>query len=234
MSKILHIETATDVCSVVIADGDKIIMQKETREGRLHATILSVYIQEAMAETGLTASMLDAVAISRGPGSYTGLRIGVSTAKGICYGADLPLISISTLESMTSGFLSGQNYDVLEDRETLYLPMIDARRMEVYSAVYDGKLNEVEKIRAMVIDEESFRDLAAKKKLILFGSGADKLLDILKNDQIQIVQGFKLSASFMVPLALNKFGDSAFEDLAYFEPYYLKDFITTVPKKKLF
>ncbi|MBN1949703.1 MAG: tRNA (adenosine(37)-N6)-threonylcarbamoyltransferase complex dimerization subunit type 1 TsaB [Bacteroidales bacterium] len=234
MSKILHIETATNVCSVAISDGEQILVQKETREGRSHATILSVFIREAMAEAGLTATMLDAVAISKGPGSYTGLRIGVSTAKGICYAADLPLISVSTLESMALGFITAERHEVGGAGDTLYLPMIDARRMEVYTAAYDRELNEVMKIQARVIDGSSFKDLAEQNKLKLFGSGADKLTDIFKNDRIQIIESFKLSASYMVPLALNNYVRSDFVNLAYFEPYYLKDFITTVPKKTIF
>jgi tRNA threonylcarbamoyladenosine biosynthesis protein TsaB len=235
MSRILNIETATDVCSVSISEGGKTIAIKERTEGRSHATILSVFIRDLFAETGLKPDALDAVAVSQGPGSYTGLRIGVSTAKGICYGSKLPLIAVSSLESLTSGLIREFNKIGEEINESVWLlPMIDARRMEVYTAFFDYRLNQVKETHAMIIDPDTFNEPASAHRLILFGSGAEKLKGLINHPDIRIVPEIKLSALDMASLAEKKFGNKAFEDLAYFEPCYLKDFMTTIPKKKIF
>lgn len=234
MCNILNIETATDVCSVVLSRGDKILSIRESCEGRSHASLLSVFINELFVESGLQPDDLDAVAVNMGPGSYTGLRIGVSTAKGICYGINKPLIAIPGLESMCSGMINKLLSEKVNFKETVFLPMIDARRMEVYTAFYNSDLTLREDTHASIIQHDSFDELANDRKLTLFGSGADKLVSVLNHVNIQIIPGFKLSALHMVPLAIEKFGKNQFEDVAYFEPNYLKEFITTKSKKKFF
>lgn len=234
MCIILNIETSTDVCSVALAENDRIIALKELKEGRSHAAVLSVYIDEIFKESGYSPDDLDAVAVSRGPGSYTGLRIGVSTAKGICYGTGLPLIGVGSLESMFTGMLASQKEPAWEEEQRIWIPMIDARRMEVYTTFYDHRKKKIRDTHARIIDPHTFDDLAEETELYLFGSGADKLISLFNNPRIHVLEGFKLSASYMIPLSLEKFRSGSFEDLAYFEPYYLKDFITTTPKKKFF
>ena len=174
---------------------------------------------------------LDAVAVSKGPGSYTGLRIGVSTAKGICYAADLPLMAIDTLEAMAHGIKAKFGRQIGEN--DLLIPMIDARRMEVYAAVFDANLNKIEDTAARVIDENSFEDLLKDHHLLLFGDGAPKLKKVFENQpNISIVEGFKPSAAYMLPLAEKALRNHDFVDVAYFEPFYLKDFIAGKPHVK--
>jgi len=234
MCKILHIETATEVCSVSIALKGKVIAYKETTKERSHAAVLSVFIRELFDKTGLSAGDLDAIAVSMGPGSYTGLRIGVSTAKGLCYGADLPLIAIPTLEIMCFGMLEKFKGEgtYLED-DLLFLPMIDARRMEVYTAIFNKDLAPVRDTSALIIESTSFDDLLQNNRLVFFGDGADKLSDTIVNPNACFFMNYKLSSVHMTELAYARFKNKDFVDVAYFEPYYLKDFITTTPKKKL-
>lgn len=227
MSTILHIETATDVCSVALASGGKLISKREKAEGRSHATQLTVFIDELLKQFGNNP---DAVAVSMGPGSYTGLRIGVSAAKGICYGLDIPLIAIPTLQSMFYGFVKAH----AELSESAVLaPMIDARRMEVFTALYSKKGELIEDTSAKIIDEKSFEDILSRQELILFGDGADKLKGVLTHKMLTIIDNFKPSSEYMIKLAYDKFLKNEFEDLAYFVPFYLKNFITTVPKKNI-
>ena len=235
MSRILNIETATEICSVCIAEGGKILAVRETSEGRNHAVSLAVFIRDIFNDTGLKADDLDAVAVSMGPGSYTGLRIGVSTAKGICYAAGLPLLAVNSLESMFTGMLRTlHSKDESIPRNSLFLPMIDARRMEVYTAGFNQKGETELETHVLVVKEDSFIGLLKEHHLYLFGSGADKLVILPKHTNLRKIVGFSLSSVWMIPLSEKKFDKQQFEDLAYFEPFYLKDFITTVPKKKLF
>ena len=185
-----------------------------------------------MLETaGIDYKQLDAVAVSKGPGSYTGLRIGVSTAKGICYAADLPLMAIDTLEAMAYGMKEKLGSQIGEN--DLLVPMIDARRMEVYAAIFDANLNKIEDTAALVIDENSFADMRKNHRLWLFGDGAPKLGKLFENQpDISIVDGFKPSAAFMRPLAEKALLNKDFVDVAYFEPFYLKDFIAGKPHVK--
>lgn len=227
MSKILHIETATDVCSVAWADGGKLLYRRETREGRSHARILTVFIDEILKEAGTTP---DAVAVSKGPGSYTGLRIGVSAAKGLCYGLDIPLIGINTLDVMCMGYITAHP-EVAEG--TLLAPMIDARRMEVYTALFDSAGNRHTNTRAQVIDAGSFQEELQQHRLVLFGPGAGKLNEVLTHAKLHIDKDYHISADDMAGPAWEKFQAGEFEDVAYFEPFYLKDFITTTPKKNM-
>ncbi len=232
MSRILCIDSATDVCSVAVMNGSKIECIRESGNERSHAVQLAVFIDEVLQELNISVPDLDAIAISRGPGSYTGLRIGVSTAKGLCYGSGLPLISVSTLQSMCYGipsaFLKENN---LED--FYFAPMLDARRMEVYTAIYRHDYTLFQDIQAEIITEQSFDACLAEKPVVFFGEGAPKTRDILKHPNACFFEGFKHSSVFMGQLAALKFEDRKFEDVAYFEPFYLKDFITTVSKKNI-
>lgn len=236
MALILNIETSTAVCSVSLGKDGKLLAYKENKEGMNHATHLTVFIDSILKENQLTPNDLDAIAVSMGPGSYTGLRIGVSTAKGICYGSNLPLIAISTLQAMTAPLL--KNKDVISqlgDPETsVFCPMIDARRMEVYTAFYSYKNEEIRKVAAEIIDEDSFSSDLEKSEIIFFGDGSAKCQSSLQSQNAIFVDDITPTAIGMVELSEAKFKDSAFEDVAYFEPFYLKDFVATTPKKNIF
>jgi len=228
MCKILQIETATGVCSVSIADGGKIISLKEISAGRSHAAVLSVFINELLVENEILPDSLDAVAVSIGPGSYTGLRIGVSTAKGLCYGSGIPLIAVQTLQSLYAGFRES-----VGTGNTLFVPMIDARRMEVYTAIFDGEGRTIQDTHALVVENDSFKELLRKDVIYFFGNGADKLSGIINHPNAKVISGFQISSAFMTPIALDSFIRKDFASVAYLEPYYLKDFIAIVPKRKV-
>ena len=228
MALILQLETSTISCSVALSIDGKTIAVKELAERNVHASHLTVFIEEMMLETGYSMTDLDAVAVSMGPGSYTGLRIGVSTAKGLCYALDLPLIAINTLQSMAYGFIS-----LYDDKSVLYCPMIDARRMEVYSAIFNYQLEEVLPVEARIIDEDSFSDLLKNQQIVFFGDGAMKCQEVLAgNSNAIFVPEFLNSAKDLSFMAAFKFQQKEFEDVAYFEPFYLKDFLVTQPRKK--
>jgi tRNA threonylcarbamoyladenosine biosynthesis protein TsaB len=228
---ILCIETATGVCSVALCHNGKTIALKEDSEGRSHATRLTPLISEALASASVNVSSLDAIAVSKGPGSYTGLRIGVSVAKGIAYALKKPLIGISTLEAMCYGLLQRKEYAALKGD---YLcPMIDARRMEVFNAVYDTNGNNIRNVSADIIDEDSFRDILKHHRVIFFGDGADKCSEVIKNNNAVFIKDFVTSASFLAKPSQDAMEQNRFEDVAYFEPYYLKEFIATVPKNQV-
>lgn len=225
MSLILGIETATKICSVAISDGEELLAIKEEGGAYSHAEKLTIFIENVLEKSGKSLHDLDAIAVSKGPGSYTGLRIGVSAAKGLCYALNIPLISVSTLQAMAMG---------LTQKNRLLAPMIDARRMEVYTAIYDEENNLIEDISAKIITEESFLDVLSKNKVVFFGNGAEKCKSILSNHSNSIFSknGFP-SSQYINQIALKKFNERNYEDVAYFEPYYLKDFIATTPKKLL-
>lgn len=229
-SYILAIETATNLCSVSLSNHGKQICAVIGNEPNLHATKLTVFIQELMEKTQVSLNQLAAVAVSMGPGSYTGLRIGVSTAKGLCYALDIPLIANNTLEALCSGFKA--KYQDLNSK-TLLLPMIDARRREVYTAVFNADGSWMKETEALIVDENTFDHyLDQGDDLILFGSGADKFIPTFGNNpQIQVVPNFDSIASFQDQKSFEKFQNQQFEDVAYFEPFYLKDFVATTPKK---
>ena len=236
MGLILNIETATNACSVALAHNGNITTLKESLEEKSHSALLSVFIEEILSINKLSVSRLDAIAISKGPGSYTGLRIGVSTAKGLCYGGNVPLISVSTLQAMASGILTHEsinNMNLKSLKKTLFCPMIDARRMEVFTGIYDYSNKTIEDIQAKIIYQSSFDKYLSAKKVVLFGTGAHKCKQILKNKNLIIIDKFNTSAKYMVDLAENAYKMEIFENVAYFEPFYLKDFIATVPKRKL-
>ncbi len=228
MALILLIETATSVCSVALADSGNILAVKEQNEQNIHASKLTVFIQEVLAMAEKEISELDAVAVSKGPGSYTGLRIGVSTAKGLCYALDIPLIGVYTLLAMAEGF-QAQN-DVPENM--CLCPMIDARRMEVYQAVFDKKLREIQPVEAKIIVGDSYSSTLKETPITFFGDGAEKCKAVLStHENVHFDSGFVNSATYLATAAQKKFAERLFEDVAYFEPFYLKDFITTTPKK---
>ena len=218
-SYILNIETSTKACSVALFNNENLIFLKEhASEDYSHSETLSTYISNIIKESGISFIDLSAIAVSMGPGSYTGLRIGISTAKGLCYALNIPLISISTLQAMAVGIVKDSNAD-------LYCPMIDARRMEVYSAFYDSSNNIVRDVQADVVDEQTYKE-QLEKNIIFFGDGAEKLKDIIVHKNTKFIDGFFPSAIHMGGLAFNKFKQNHFEDVAYFEPYYLKDFVS--------
>jgi tRNA threonylcarbamoyladenosine biosynthesis protein TsaB len=234
MSKILLIESGTNVCSVAIANGGVVTGIKESIDPKAHAVQLTVFINHLVKETGISISQLDAVVISRGPGSYTGLRIGVSAAKGICYAAEKPLISISSLDSMTQGAFVLYNTFAQKNAIDYYCPMIDARRMEVYTALYDGAFNKIREIEALIVDELTFKQQLKTKRIVFFGDGAIKCKEIINHPNAFFMDDFSPSAQYMIPLAIKALTAQLFEDVAYFEPYYLKDFVATKSLKKVF
>ncbi len=235
MGKILNIETSTRVCSVALAVDGKTIALQESNTESSHARQITVFAEQIMYKSGFTFQDLDAIAVSKGPGSYTGLRIGVSTAKGFCYSLDKPLISVGTLTSLANGMILKLAVEGKTPVDFLFCPMIDARRMEVYTAVYDSRLHEVRKVLAEVIDENSFFDFFRQKKPLIFvGDGAAKCKEILSKVSPNTIfrEEFLASATYMAPLAEDKLKAGDFEDTAYFEPFYLKDFVAGIPHVK--
>lgn len=227
MSVILNIETATEVCSIGISQGEELICLKEASEQYSHATQITILIQECLSEAGLSLHHIDAVAISKGPGSFTALRIGLATAKGICYSLEKPLIAIDTLQAIALGcFLK-------EQKEALYCPMIDARRMEVYTAFYNHKNEPLGAPEAIIVDENTFHAQKQAQQSILFcGNGAEKCKKVLQSPFFEF-HPLVCSAAYMPPLSNKAFHTKQFADLAYFEPFYLKSPNITTPKKVL-
>lgn len=231
MALILHIETATTTSSVALSEHGILIGISERNEKNLHASIITLLISEVMELAGYALSDLDAVSVSMGPGSYTGLRIGVATAKGLCYGLNIPLIGINTLQAMSAGLavkLKDTPHASLLTTQVYLCPMIDARRMEVYMAIYDEGQHEIEKTGAHIIDAGSFRHWSDQRLVLLFGDGSEKLQTLFENEaKVLFLPGFLNSASYQVSLARQKFSLSEFENLSTFEPFYLKEFMTT-------
>lgn len=225
MALILNLETATTNCSVSLAKaGTTIAIKEHDTPNYSHSEQLHVFIQEVLKEASVALSDIAAVAVSKGPGSYTGLRIGVSAAKGLCFSLDIPLIAVETLTSLASqGKL--QDFDFI-------IPLLDARRMEVYSKVFDNQLNEIRETRAEIIDANSFDTYLQKGKVLLLGSGASKCKGVLENDNLEYAVDAVPSAQQLAKLSFEKYQDKDFEDVAYFEPYYLKDFILQAKAKK--
>ena len=230
MSCILHIETSTNVCSVAVSEDGKVIFDKADRTGNNHAEALGSFVDEAMSFADSHAIPLDAVAVSSGPGSYTGLRIGVSMAKGVCYALNLPLLSVPTLELMCVPVLLRN--EEIED-EALLCPMIDARRMEVYAALYDRALKPVRGIQADVVDADTYRQWLEDRPVYFFGNGAAKCMDTINHPNAHLIEGIEPVAKWMMPLAERKKLNDIHEDVAYFVPYYLKDFVAKQPKDLL-
>ena len=230
MALILSIETSTTVCSVALSQDGHTIASLEEHQANSHATILTVLINQLLSDKDISASQLSAVAVSSGPGSYTGLRIGVSVAKGICYAAKIPLIALPTLQIIAANAVS--RMDTNED--ILLCPMIDARRMEVYSALYRCNLQLVRDVTAEIITEESYKNLLTTQKILFAGNGASKCQTLIQHHNARFINDVYAPAAEMGMLAFKKYNTQQFEDVAYFEPFYLKNFIATVPKKKLF
>ena len=230
MSCILNIETSTDVCSVAISDNGQVVFNKEDHSGPNHAVKLGVYVDEALSFIDAHGISLEAVAVSCGPGSYTGLRIGVSMAKGICYGRDVKLISIPTLELMAVPVLLGEHP---AEEDALIVPMLDARRMEVYAKVMDRALKEVRPIQADIVDAETYKEYLDRGTVYFFGNGAEKCMEVINHPNARLVKGIEPLAKNMAPLAEKRFVEGKFEDVAYFVPFYLKDFVAKESKKLL-
>ena len=231
MGLILNIETATQVCSISLAKNGQLLALRELNEKNVHAEVLTVFIQEIMKETSLDLSDIEAIAVSKGPGSYTGLRIGLSTAKGLCYSLDIPLISVSSLQAIAQYAALKLKDDIKGD--TLFVPMIDARRMEVYTAFYKPTMEKVSKIEPHIFSEESFVEEEKNQELILIGDGCAKSQDLFsQRKNIRIFPDILSSSLGMIPLSEKKFQEQDFEDVAYFEPFYLKEFIAGIPRVK--
>lgn len=234
MGKILHIETATRVCSVALSVDGRPVAERESREKNIHSSVITIFIEEVVKEAGLDFAALDAVAVSMGPGSYTGLRIGVSTAKGICYALDKPLIAINTLHALAWGARKKlREKEVPLGDGLLFCPMIDARRMEVYNALYRPDLTEARETKAEIITAESFHELLRHHEIWFTGDGAEKCREFFfDHPNARFIGSPMPSASYLIELAESKFSLAQFEDTAYFEPFYLKDFIPGIPRVK--
>ena len=230
MSCILNIETATPVCSVAVSNNGKIVFERENTDGPSHASLLGVFVADAIAEVRAKGYTLDAVSVSCGPGSYTGLRIGVSEAKGLCYGFGIPLIAIKTPLVIAQKVIETETVD----EDTLLCPMIDARRMEVYAALYDRNLTVVRDIAADIVDGDSYQEYLSESNVLFFGNGADKCDDAIVSSNAHFLKGVYPSARYMVSLSEKAYAAQQFVDVAYFEPFYLKDFVATTPKKNIF
>ncbi len=229
MANILNIETSTSVCSVALGSDGQIVDHHENYDGLTHATLLSQFIKDALDTAARRELKLDAISVSIGPGSYTGLRIGLSQAKGLAFGLDLPLIGVNTLQLLT---VTAMFKEFFED-DVLYVPMIDARRMEVYTAVYNSALKAVVEPCPMILDENAFADLLETHRLVLIGNGSDKAQSVIKHGNAQFMPDIKPVAVDMLALSEKAFREQHFIDVAYSTPLYLKDFQATVPKKKV-
>ena len=228
MERIILIETSTALCSVALAEDGVITAYKESSAPKAHASLTAVFIDEILKEKGLTMSDCKAVCVSMGPGSYTGLRVGVSTAKGLCFGSGLPLIAVGTLDTLVaqaqvSGQIGNARYVV---------PMVDARRMEVYTAIFTPEGKQITETAPMIIDENSFAEQLAEGEVLFIGDGAGKCADMIKHPNAKFIQ-CNPQASAMLSPAQTAYNEKRFEDVAYFEPFYLKEFVATVSKKKM-
>lgn len=229
MSRIILIETSTSLCSTALVEVGKVVCERISDEPRAHASKTALFVSEMLSEKGLKVSDCDAVAVSKGPGSYTGLRVGVSTAKGLCFGAGIPMISVGTLDTLVWQALDG---NMLPEGCRYIIPMIDARRMEVYTGIFTPDGKQISPTVAQIIDADSFKDQLAEGPVLFIGDGADKCKDTLTSPNARFIQCCPKAASMMHP-AIDALEVKRFEDVAYFEPFYLKEFITTVSKKKI-
>ena len=230
MSCILNIDTSTDACSVAVSQDGVCIYHDEDLSGPNHSERLGTFVDEAMSFTDNHAIPFDAVSVSCGPGSYTGLRIGVSMAKGICYGRNLKLIAVPTLELLCVPLLLGEK---IKEDNALLCPMLDARRMEVYAALYDRGLKTVRDVSADIIEADTYKQWLDERPVYFFGNGAEKCKDVITHPNAHFIEGVEPLAKWMQPLAERRFLNEQFEDVAYFVPFYLKDFVAIKPKKLL-
>ena len=231
MATILSIETSTDVCSVALTSEGQVLDHSENYEGQTHATLLSQYVQQALQYARTRELPIDAIAVSIGPGSYTGLRIGLSEAKGLAFGLSVPLIGVNTLQLLA---VSAMFNHFIDEERLLYVPMIDARRMEVYTAAYTPALEALVEPQAMILDENSFKNLLDEGyTLVAVGNGSDKAREVLKHDRMRFIAGVKPVALEMMALAEKAFREQQFIDVAYSTPLYLKEFQATKPKNPI-
>ena len=229
MATILHIETSTDVCSVAVSEDGQVIFDQEDHSGPNHAERLGTMVDEALSFTDNHAIPFDAVAVSCGPGSYTGLRIGVSMAKGVCYGQNLKLIAVPTLELLCVPILLRE----IPEEDALLCPMLDARRMEVYAGIYDRGLKPIRPIHADIVDGDTYKAYLDERPVYFFGNGAKKCQEAIHHPNAHFIEDIEPLAKWMQPLAEKRFLNEQFEDVAYFVPFYLKDFVAKMPKKLL-
>ena len=231
MERLILIETSTALCSAALAEDGVITSYRESSAPKAHASLTAVFIQEMLEEKGLTIADCDAVCVSKGPGSYTGLRVGVSTAKGLCFGSGKPLIAISTLDILVA-------QAQIPDNLKYIVPMVDARRMEVYAAVYEiagqagNDVRQITETAPAIIDENSYSDILEKGKVLFIGDGAGKCADVIKHPNATFLQCWPKASAMLEP-AMKAYKEKRFEDVAYFEPFYLKEFVATVSKKKM-
>ena len=223
MEKIILIETSTALCSVALAENGTVTAYRESSAAKAHASLTAVFVQEILSERGLTLACCDAVCVSKGPGSYTGLRVGVSTAKGLCFGSGKPLLAVGTLDTLVAQ---------AEGDYRFIIPMIDARRMEVYSSVFENGV-QITETEPVIVDENSFAEYIEQGPCLFIGDGAGKCADVIKHPNAHFCQ-CNPKASAMLSPAMKSYNEKRFEDVAYFEPFYLKEFVATVSKKKLF
>lgn len=275
MERIILIETSTALCSVALAENGAVTSYRESSAPKAHASLTAVFIREVLAERGISLTDCDAVCVSMGPGSYTGLRVGVSTAKGLCFGSGKPLLAVGTLDTLVAQAQMGghdgteltghdgndqhvierseENHHVIERSEATWqspeyrfiIPMIDARRMEVYSAVFEcveqakgagqteGEVRQITETAPAIIDENSFAEYLEQGPCLFIGDGAGKCADVIKHPNAHFCQCHPKASAMLAP-ALAAFRNGDFKDVAYFEPFYLKEFVATVSKKKLF
>lgn len=229
MPNIINIETSTQVCSVALASDGQVLEHHENYDGQTHATLLSAFVNDALRYARTREIKLDAVAVSIGPGSYTGLRIGLSEAKGLAFGLDIPLIAVNTLQLLTVSTM----FNHMIDDDVLYAPMIDARRLEVYTAVYDAALEAVVEPHPLILDADSYAEVLRDHKVVLMGDGSNKAREVIKSPNAQFVAGVKPVALDMIALSERAFRLKDFADVAYCTPLYLKEFQATVPRNKV-
>lgn len=230
MACILHIDTSTDICSVAVSEDSHVIFEQEDATGSNHAEQLGTFVDEALSFTDNHAIPFDAVAVSGGPGSYTGLRIGVSMAKGICYGRNLKLIAVPTLELLCVPVLLRET---IQEDDALLCPMIDARRMEVYAGLYDRALHEVRPVGADIVSAETYKQWLDERPVYFLGNGAAKCMETINHPNAHLIEGVEPLAKWMQPLAERRLLNGQVEDVAYFEPFYLKDYVAKMPKKMI-
>ena len=229
MACILHIDTSTDTCSVAVSEDAHVIFEQEDRSGHNHAERLGTFVDEALSFTDNHAIPFDAVAVSGGPGSYTGLRIGVSMAKGVCFARNLKLVSIPTLELLCVPVLLREQVE----EGALLCPMIDARRMEVYAGIYDRALKPVREVRADVVDGETYKEWLDRQPVYFFGGGAGKCMEAIDHPNARYIDGVRPLARWMQPLAERRLMNGETEDVAYYVPFYLKDFVAKIARNPL-
>ncbi len=232
MERIILIETSTALCSTALVENGAVISYRESSAPKAHASLTAVFIQEMLSERGLSLNDCDAVCVSKGPGSYTGLRVGVSTAKGLCFGSGKPLLAAGTLDTLAAQAVC-EDIPCRKEDLRFIIPMIDARRMEVYSAVFSSEGGQLTETTPVIVNEESFAGYLEQGPCLFIGDGAGKCADVIKHPNAYFHQCHPKASSMLSP-ALNAYKEKRFEDIAYFEPFYLKEFVATVSKKKLF